>query len=99
MDLKIKEDDDVITIKVKGEIEIYMLKEFKKELFAISQSANKNMTIDFMNVDYIDSSGVGFLISLYKHQDKKDKKLFITNVSDEIFHILKLTTLSDILGV
>jgi anti-anti-sigma factor len=47
-------------------------------------------------VDYIDSSGVGVLISLLKLQKKKEKNLNIRKVSPKVLNVLKLSSLSDV---
>ncbi len=99
MSIQVKEDDDVVTITVQGDIEIYTLDEFKKVLISVGHSSDKNIVIDVSTVNFIDSSGIGALISLYKLQSKKGRKLTIRNASPDIQNILKLTTLSDVLGL
>jgi len=99
MSIQVKEDEDVVTIMVKGDIEIYTLDEFKKVLIDVGHSIDKNIDIDVSMVNFIDSSGIGSLISLYKLQSKKGRKLTIRNANADIRTILRLTSLSDVLGV
>jgi len=47
-------------------------------------------------VEYIDSSGVGVLISLLKMQKKKGKTIKIKKVSSKVLNVLKLSSLSDV---
>jgi anti-sigma B factor antagonist len=99
MSVQVKEENDIIIITVKGDIEIYTLEDFKKVLSDVGHSFDKNIVIDVSKVNFIDSSGIGALISLYKLQNKKSRKLIIRNASPEIHNILKLTTLTDVLGM
>jgi anti-sigma B factor antagonist len=99
MDIEIKDDQDVIRITVNGDIEMMTIKSFKQKLFEIGQNTNKNIEIDLSNVDYIDSSGVGVLISLLKLQKKKGKALIINKVSSKVLNVLKLSSLSDVFNI
>ncbi|MBN1534950.1 MAG: STAS domain-containing protein [Spirochaetes bacterium] len=99
MDIEIKDDQDVIRITVNGDIEMMTIKSFKQKLFEIGQNTNKNIEIDLSNVDYIDSSGVGVLISLLKLQKKKGRSLIINKVSSKVLNVLKLSSLSDVFNI
>ncbi|MBN1497056.1 MAG: STAS domain-containing protein [Spirochaetes bacterium] len=96
MDIEIKEDASIVSISVVGDIEMMTIKSFKEKLFEIGHSTQKNIEIDLSKVDYIDSSGVGVLISLLKLQKKKGKSLNITRVSAKVLNVLKLSSLSDV---
>lgn len=99
MDIDIKEETDIIHIKVNGDIEMMTIKNFKQQLFDIGQNTDKNIEIDLSSVDYIDSSGVGVLISLLKLQKKKGKTLNINKVSSKVLNVLKLSSLSDVFNI
>jgi len=96
MDIQINEENDVVKITVNGDIEMMTIKNFKEKLFEIGHNIDKNIEIDLSSVDYIDSSGVGVLISLLKLQKKKGKELFIRKVSPKVLNVLKLSSLSDV---
>lgn len=97
MEFEIKENDDVITITAIGEINLYTSKDFKNTLFEISQTIDKTMEIDFSYVDYMDSAGIGVLLSLYKIQNKRGKKLIISNANEDILNFIRLSNLSELL--
>lgn len=99
MDIEVKEDEMNVKIIVNGDIEMMTIKSFKQKLFEIGQQIDKNIEIDLSNVDYIDSSGVGVLISLLKLQKKKGKKLSINKVSSKVHNVLKLSSLSDVFDI
>lgn len=99
MEIDIKDEADIIRIKVNGDIEMMTIKNFKQQLFDIGQNTDKNIEIDLSSVDYIDSSGVGVLISLLKLQKKKGKTLSINKVSSKVLNVLKLSSLSDVFNI
>ncbi len=99
MDIEINEGDSIVNIKVNGDIEMMTIKNFKQKLFEVGQNVDKNIEVDLSDVDYIDSSGVGVLISLLKLQKKKGKSLVINKVSSKVLNVLKLSSLSDVFNI
>ncbi|MCU0847999.1 MAG: STAS domain-containing protein [Spirochaetes bacterium] len=99
MNIDIREDGENVQITVNGDIEMMTIKTFKQKLFEVGQNVDKDIELDLSNVDYIDSSGVGVLISLLKLQKKKGKSLKISKVSTKVLNVLKLSSLSDIFNV
>ena len=99
MEILVNDDHDLVLITVKGDIEMMTIKEFKERLFDIGQNMDKNVELDLSDVDYIDSSGVGVLISLLKLQKKKGKTLRISKVSSQVMNVLQLSSLSDVFNL
>jgi anti-sigma B factor antagonist len=99
MEVSINEVGSSVSIIVTGDIEMMTIKEFKEKLLNLGQSTEKDIEIDLSKVDYIDSSGVGVLISLLKIQKKKGKELRIKNVSDKVLDVLRLSSLADVFNL
>lgn len=99
MTINIEENDSKVMISVTGDIEMMSIKEFKEKLLKLGQETEKDIEIDLANVDYIDSSGVGVLISLLKLQKRKGKSVVITEVSDKVLNVLKLSSLADVFNL
>jgi len=96
MDIKITENESSVLVKVSGDIEMMTIKDFKDQLLLLGKDSDKDIELDMGDVNYIDSSGVGVLISLLKLQKKKDKSVTITEVSDKVLNVLKLSSLADV---
>ncbi len=99
MKIEIKETDKTVHIIVNGDIEMMTIKDFKEKLFDIGQNQNKDVELDLSSVDYIDSSGVGVLISLMKLQKKKGKSFTIAKVSSQVMNVLQLSSLADVFNL
>jgi anti-sigma B factor antagonist len=95
MNIEIKDQDGQVNVVVNGDIEMMTIKEFKEKLLNIGQTADKDIELDLSNVEYIDSSGIGVLVSLLKLQKKKGKTLKIRKMSSKVMNVLKLSSLSD----
>jgi anti-sigma B factor antagonist len=99
MDITIKETSDTAVVIVAGDIEMMTIKEFKDKLLALGKDSEKDIELNMGEVNYIDSSGVGVLISLLKLQKKKGKTVKITEVSDKVLNVLKLSSLADVFNL
>jgi anti-sigma B factor antagonist len=99
MNITIEEKDACFSVVVSGDIEMMTIKEFKEKLLNLGQKSEKDIVADLSDVDYIDSSGVGVLISLLKLQKKKGKTLIIEKVSDKVLNVLRLSSLADVFSL
>jgi anti-sigma B factor antagonist len=95
MEIKVLRDSDPVTLSITGDIEIMSIKNLKESLSDIGQNENKDIVLDLSGVNYIDSSGVGVLISLLKLQKNKGKSLVINKISPKVLNVLKLSSLAD----
>ena len=99
MDINITDSPNSSIVVVKGDIEMMTIKDFKDKLLNLGQNSEKDIEIDLSGVDYIDSSGVGVLISLLKLQKKKGRVLKMSNVSEKVLDVLKLSSLADVFNL
>ncbi|MFW5808026.1 MAG: STAS domain-containing protein [Spirochaetota bacterium] len=99
MDISVQDSGSAVSIFVSGDIEMMTIKEFKDKLLALGKETEKDIELDMGEVNYIDSSGVGVLISLLKLQKKKGKTVKITRVSDKVLNVLKLSSLADVFNL
>ena len=57
----------------------------------------KRVVVDLSNVNYIDSSGIGGLVSLWVSSKKADCDLKLLNLNDRIKDLLRITNLAGVL--
>lgn len=57
---------------------------------------NQNIVMNFGNVLFIDSSGLGFLIRKWRQTNEKGKKLYLVAVNRYVKHFLRLNRLWDV---
>ncbi len=95
MEIKILKSSDPVVVSVTGDIDIMSIKDLKSQLLDIGQNENKDIELDLSKVNYIDSSGIGVLITLLKLQNNKGKSLTINKVSPKVLNVLKISSLAD----
>lgn len=99
MSLKIdyKTDNNTIEIKPVGEVDIYTSPELKNLIFNLIKE--KDLIIDGENLDYIDSTGLGVLMSIYKKLREKDLSLTIINLKPNIYKLFDITGLNKVFNI
>jgi anti-anti-sigma factor len=95
MDIKIRELKDIVIIDIGGDIRQYEVKGFslfqhvKDQLYA----GKRNLLINFEKVDFIDSLGVGDLLSSYVSTNNLGGKIKLVKVAPRIQMIFQVTLL------
>ncbi len=55
MEINLNNKGNLVEVKVKGDIEMMSIKEFKEKLLAVGESNDVDIALDLSEVDYIDS--------------------------------------------
>ncbi|SDY26851.1 STAS domain-containing protein [Tindallia californiensis] len=64
-----------------------------------SKELINEVIIDFDEVQYVDSTGITFLIGLYRHLARGDRKMRITNAKKEIMDLFEIVNLTELFQV
>ncbi|WP_394010803.1 STAS domain-containing protein [Anaerococcus cruorum] len=94
-DKKIEKTDDIQTIKLIGDLDVYSEDEFKS-FIEEEIDPNKDVTIDLKELDYLDSTGLGMFMNIYKIVNDNDKEIKIINAKDNIVKLFRITDLTDL---
>jgi len=101
-DIKQKEGD-VIVVKPDFNFDIENLdnvKELRNELESfISGIDSPKVLINFENVSYIDSTGLGNIIRIFEMIRKKKGTLSVSNLNVDVEKIFKITTLDTLIKI
>ncbi|NLW24283.1 MAG: anti-sigma F factor antagonist [Clostridia bacterium] len=96
--VKIKNDN--LIIKVFGELDLVVAKEFRETVDKILMDKPvKNLILDLSQVSFIDSSGLGALLGRYKLVQQKGGKMSIFGANPQVFRILDLSGVRKIIPV
>ncbi len=99
MEIETREFEDVVILDVDGEIDLYNAPDLKEHINAQIQNRHFKVIINMDRVSYIDSSGIGALISclsnLKKHQGGL-KIIKITGSVGKVFQLTRLTSFFDV---
>ncbi len=96
MELTQRKTGSVTVLSIKGKINIETSPDLKREVLRIADTGVQKIYLDFSNVDFVNSSGLGSLINLLKELRKKDVAMVIINPSNFIRSLFTLTHLDEI---
>lgn len=94
-DKEIKIEDDIQTVKLVGDLDVYSEEDFK-EFIEEKIDVNKDLVFDLKDLDYLDSTGLGMFMLIYNKQKENGKSVKIINAKENIKKLFKITDLSDL---
>lgn len=72
---------------------------FKREFEALWSDSVNTVELDFQNVEFIDSSGVGALLAVYKKMPEQDSSVRLSNVQAPVQSVIELLRLHRIFEI
>ena len=88
-----REEENMWVFLPKGDLDIYTSKEFKDEIIKCFNKTNQDILIDGRDLDYLDSTGLGALISVLKTVKDTDYKIYLENIKPNIRKLFYITEL------
>ena len=84
-------------LEVKGEIDVFTAKNLREKIKDIYNKKQKDIILDFKQLNYIDSTGLGVIIGAYGRMKEKNNNLIIINAKQNVLKLLTITGLDKIL--
>ncbi len=94
-----QDDSGVIVFTLNGELDLYHSEELKTAVKARIEGGCKKILFNLSGLKYIDSSGVGSVISILQAARQTGGKIMMSNVDDNVKKIFELTNLLKILEI
>lgn len=94
MDITTRSKGEVVILDISGEIDLYNAPEIKDIINKLIEERKYNVIINLEKVSYIDSSGIGALISSLSNLKKYQGGLKIINVYASVRKVFELTKLT-----
>jgi anti-sigma B factor antagonist len=99
MTFSIKKHDGVVVVDVDGQLIVSNRQELKQKLLEELERGGKKFLIDFAKTGYIDSSGLGVLVSLSKKIREQGGELRLANLNDDLKTLFELTKLDTLFQI
>ena len=98
MDLEIKTSSGggVCTVDLVGEVDVYSAPRLKQELVAVIEGGCANVIVNLEQVGFIDSSGLGVLVSGLRRVKERDGTLRLVCTHEGILKIFRITGLDKV---
>lgn len=96
MEYEVIQHEDYLVIEIHDEINFENSKDLKNIIKGNSDLSQYNQyIIDLEHVNFIDSSGLGTLVSLLTYLKKSNGSLLLVNINENIEELFKLTRLNE----
>ena len=94
MTLKTEEADKTLTAFLSGEIDHHTAKSAREQIdYAIQRSGATTLRLDFADVSFMDSSGVGLVMGRYRLMQSRGGETRVQNATPPVLRMLKLAGL------
>lgn len=100
MDIKTEHSNGITVLYVKEDrLDANNSEELKMELRRLFDSGTKDLVIDLKEVLFIDSSGLGVLVSGYKNASTSHGTLKLSNLQSQVKSMFELTRLHRVFDI
>lgn len=99
LEVKFDQDKEVLVVKPEGDVDIYTSIKFKNEVVSSFEERNVDILIDGSKLEYLDSTGLGALISLLKMVRETDNSITIENLKPNIRKLFNITELDKLFTI
>ena len=99
MGFEVKKEGDVTVLDVEGQLIVGNRQELKQKVLDELESGEKRFLIDFDRTGYIDSSGLGVLVSLSKKIREQGGELRLANLNEDLRTLFELTKLDTLFRI
>jgi anti-sigma B factor antagonist len=99
MSLQVIKHGDVVVVEVEGQLIVGNRQELKQRVLDEAEAGARKVLIDFAKAGYIDSSGLGVLVSLAKRLRELGGDLRLANLNDDLQTLFELTKLDSLFQI
>ncbi|MCI8501250.1 MAG: anti-sigma factor antagonist [Oscillospiraceae bacterium] len=100
MSIQINASDELVTVYLTGEIDHHSAREIREEIDrSLESNQPKLLVMDFKNVGFMDSSGIGLVMGRYKLMQTMDGTVKVVNTPNHIKKVMKLAGLDKLAAI
>jgi anti-sigma B factor antagonist len=92
-------DDDVAVIELTGDVTAACETELMDAYRTAARSEVRGIALDFTGLDYMNSSGIGLLVTLLVRAKREGRQVSAYGLSDHYRQIFELTRLDEVISV
>ena len=99
MAFAVSREGDVTVVDVDGQLIVGNRQELKQKVLVELEGGGRNFLVDFTETGYIDSSGLGVLVSLSKKIREQGGELRLSSLNEDLRTLFELTKLDTLFRI
>ena len=99
MGFRVLQNGEVTLVEVEGQLIVGNRQELKQRVLEELEKGVRKFLIDFSSTGYIDSSGLGVLVSLSKKIREQGGELRLANLNEDLRTLFELTKLDTLFHI
>ena len=96
MGLKLSEKGDLTLIRIGSQLIVGNREQLKEKVLKQLERGSRKFIVDFSKTDYIDSSGLGVLVTLSKKIREEGGELSLAELSEDLRILFELTRIDSL---
>lgn len=94
-----REYKNFVILEIYGEFVVHTLPLFKNLIKKLLENKKINLTLDFLGITHVDSSGIGTLININKIMKKQERYFCLFNFAEDLFDLLETSNLHQVIKI
>ncbi len=99
MSLHLSRHADVVIVEIEGQLIVSNRQELKQRVLDEAENGARKVLVDFARTGYIDSAGLGVLVSLAKRLRELGGDIRLANLNDDLQTLFELTKLDTLFQI
>lgn len=99
MSFSVNSQEDITVVDVDGQLIVGNRQELKQKVLDELERGARKFLVDFTNTGYIDSSGLGVLVSLSKKVREQGGELRLSTLNEDLRTLFELTKLDTLFRI
>ena len=99
LDVTVRKVDGTAVVAVAGEIDVYTSPLLQERLVEVLRDGSSSIVLDLSAVTFLDSTGLGVLITGLKRCRSADGDLVLVTAQPNVLKVLEITGLNDVFKV
>lgn len=96
----VNKDGDYTVVTFDGDLDKLGLESIRQQIDDLAENLEtKYLVYDFANLNFINSEGIGYLITVHYRLVKKDRLLAVISASDHVKDVLQVIGINEMMGV
>jgi anti-sigma B factor antagonist len=99
LSIDVHQQNEEVSVMLAGEIDAFTAPNLREELLPLAEGENRIMSINLRDVSYLDSTGLGVFVGLFKKLKENGGELRLIELSDRLQRLFEITGLGNIMNI